>query len=86
MLALVLQDPNFCEDADTSKEKYRQYLLERLRIPAGVVFGHGLVNLALIQVPNTFSEYTASIACASLDGVGVGVSAIPVHSVCEAGQ
>ena len=48
--ALLMQDPNFCEDADMSKEQYRQYLLERLRIPAGVVFGHGLVNLALIQV------------------------------------
>ena len=42
-----------CESADASKQKYRQYLLERLRIPAGVVFGHGLVNLALIQVTYT---------------------------------
>lgn len=44
------QEPGVCEDADASKKRYREYLLKRLRVPAGVVFGHGIVNLALIQV------------------------------------
>ena len=46
----MVQEPNICENADASKEKYREYLLDRLRVPAGVIFGHGIVNLALIQV------------------------------------
>ena len=46
----MVQEPNICEKADASKEKYREYLLDRLRVPAGVIFGHGIVNLALIQV------------------------------------
>ena len=47
---LSAQEPSLCEDADLSKATYRAYLLERLRVPAGVIFGHGIVNLALIQV------------------------------------
>ena len=47
---LSAQEPSLCENADLSKAKYRAYLLERLRVPAGVIFGHGIVNLALIQV------------------------------------
>ena len=54
MHAHVVQEPNMCEKADASKQQYREYLLERLRVPAGVVFGHGIVNLALIQVTEDF--------------------------------
>ncbi|CAK0756367.1 hypothetical protein CVIRNUC_002449 [Coccomyxa viridis] len=50
----LLMEPNICENADASKEKYREYLLDRLRVPAGVIFGHGIVNLALIQQEQDF--------------------------------
>lgn len=44
-----VQDPEGAKARDESKAQYRDYLLRRLRVPAGVVFGHGLVDLALIQ-------------------------------------
>ncbi len=43
------QNPEGAKARDESKARYRDYLLRRLRVPAGVVFGHGLVDLALIQ-------------------------------------
>lgn len=44
-----VQDPEAAKARDERKAQYRDYLLRRLRVPAGVVFGHGLVDLALIQ-------------------------------------
>ena len=40
---------------DESHRTYREYLIRRLRLPAGVVYGHGLVNLGVLQVaaPNS---------------------------------
>lgn len=44
-----------CQDGDerlrydSEQLDYRAYLLRRLRIPSGVVFGQGLVDMALIQ-------------------------------------
>ncbi|BDA41116.1 hypothetical protein COCOBI_01-7710 [Coccomyxa sp. Obi] len=45
----LLSDPEGAKARDERKARYRDYLLRRLRVPAGVVFGHGLVDLALIQ-------------------------------------
>jgi len=35
--------------ADDKQRRFRDYLLKRLRAPAGVVFGHGLVDEAALQ-------------------------------------
>ncbi|CAL8466601.1 g6137 [Coccomyxa elongata] len=45
----LLSNPEGAKARDEGKARYRDYLLRRLRVPAGVVFGHGLVDLALIQ-------------------------------------
>lgn len=44
-----MQDPQGCKTADQDQLNYRDYLMRRLRVPAGVVFGHGLMDLALIH-------------------------------------
>lgn len=44
-----MQNPKGAKARDEEKTRYREYLLRRLRVPAGVVFGHGLVDLAVIQ-------------------------------------
>jgi len=44
-----MQDPQVCKATDQGQLTYRDYLMRRLRVPAGVVFGHGLMDLALIH-------------------------------------
>ena len=63
-----------CEKADASKQQYREYLLERLRVPAGVVFGHGIVNLALIQVTKDSCTHRNKLVCTPPDLCMVYVS------------
>jgi hypothetical protein len=46
---VAVQNSEGATARDEGKARYREYLLRRLRVPAGVVFGHGLVDLAVIQ-------------------------------------
>ena len=38
------------EKYDKYQRAYREYLIRRLRLPAGVVYGHGIVNMGVLQV------------------------------------
>jgi hypothetical protein len=44
-----LQGGSERQQFDSEQARYRAYLLQRLRVPSGVVFGHGLVDMALLQ-------------------------------------
>ena len=64
-----LQDAAERTKYDERHGAYREYLIRRLRLPAGVVYGHGLVNLGVLQVP-----VLARWESPSVQGCGAGAA------------